>query len=160
MWVCLSTYFNCSESLHEVIQPDKHQEGWEIPRLHLILVPLVLTQIGPSVLICALEVCQPIYNHLHSGQTLQHITLQDVLWVHETPGLTHNTDMSSFLLWCADEPNSSKGVFTLSLLIALLVWFIWISVNTAIWTNRQRPSISDFQTNCGAVQLIYECNTD
>ncbi len=62
--VSLSTYFNCSESLHEVIQPDKHQEGWESQgftsfwflwywlRLALLSSYVLLKCVSPSIAIC------------------------------------------------------------------------------------------------------------
>lgn len=84
----VSAYFDCSQSLHEVLQPNKHQEWGEIPRQNRVLGRLVLTQVGPSVLVCVAEVRQHIYSRLHSLEALLHVSFQDVFWVQETPGLT------------------------------------------------------------------------
>ena len=71
----------------EAVQPGEHQGWGEVPGGHRPPVPLVLAQVGPAHGVGLPEELQHLQARPHLGEGLGELSLQDLLWAQEGPGL-------------------------------------------------------------------------
>lgn len=64
------THLNGLESVNKAVESSEDQQWGKVPRPHHTPVPLVLAQIGPTVLIGAPEELQDLQARLHLKETL------------------------------------------------------------------------------------------